>query len=141
MRAGDLIVYIEGTDPKTGQPFEYNALVLGDRHVADHGGAADEPVVTLAFVKERLDQFGNPLPLHGTGQTSELIQVRLDVAHVSHAYTDDQKAKYERSAYDGGRWREFADEGAPTPQAAPEPSVPVQAPAEPEPPAADDPAV
>ena len=107
MKTGELVLYTEGTD-KDGKPIEFNALVLGERHIADHLGDNDEPLLTLVFAKERLDPFGNPLPVHGTGQTSELIQVRLDVAHESHEYSDEQKAKYARQAYDGGRWREFA---------------------------------
>jgi hypothetical protein len=100
MKIGELVTYTE-----SGQ--EYNALVLGERLIADHKGKNDEPLLTLAFAKERLDAYGNPLPLHGTGQQHELIQVRLDVAHESHAYNAEQKQKYGRNAYDGGRWREF----------------------------------
>ena len=106
MKVGELVIYTEGTD-KDGRPVEFNALVLGERHVADHRGADNEPLLTLAFAKERTDPFGTPLPLHGTGQQSDLIQIRLDVAHESHEYDADQKAKYGRQAYDGGRWREF----------------------------------
>jgi hypothetical protein len=106
MNVGELVVYTEGVDPKTGKPLEYNALVLGERHIADHLGSDDEPLLTLVFAKARVDAFGNPLPVHGTGQTSELIQTRLDVAHDSHEYDAEQRAKYGKSAYDGGRWRE-----------------------------------
>lgn len=101
MKVGELVVYIEG-----GQ--EFNALVLGERSIADHLGKDDEPLLTLVFAKERTDAAGIPLPLHGTGQTNELVQVRLDVAHASHEYSDPQKKKYEKQSYDGGRWKEAA---------------------------------
>lgn len=105
MKVGDRVIYIEGKD-KTGADVEYNALVLGERHIADHLGENDEPLLTLVFAKERTDAYGVPLPLHGTGQTSELLQTRLDVAHESHEYDAEQKSKYGKQSYDGGRWRE-----------------------------------
>jgi hypothetical protein len=106
MRIGERVIYTEGTDPKTKQPFEYEALVLGERNIADHLGEDDEPLLTLVFVKERLDPHGVPIPLHGTGMQERLIQTRLDVAHESHSYTKEQQKKYEKTAYEGGRWRE-----------------------------------
>jgi hypothetical protein len=99
MKVGELVLYREG-----GETF--NALVLGERVVADHLGQNEEPLLTLVFVKERKDAFGNPLPLHGTGQQSELVQYRLDVAHASHSYSEEQSRKYGRNEYDGGRWTE-----------------------------------
>lgn len=63
MKVGELVIYEEGTK-------QFNALVLGERNVADHAGKDGEPLLTLVFAKERLDAFGNPLPLHGTGQQS-----------------------------------------------------------------------
>jgi hypothetical protein len=99
MKVGDLVIYSEGGK-------DFNALVLGEREIADHLGKDDEPLVTLIFAKERVDSFGTPLPLHGTGQQSELVQFRLDVAHASHSYSDEQKKKYSKQAYDGGRWKE-----------------------------------
>lgn len=99
MKVGEVVIYSE-----SGK--EFNALVLGERDMADHQGSEGEPLLTLAFAKARLDAAGIPLPIHGTGHTSELIQVRLDVAHESHAYDEDQQKKYGRASYDGGRWRE-----------------------------------
>jgi hypothetical protein len=106
MKVGELVTYTEGTDPKTQEPLEFNALVLGERFTPDHLGADGEALLTLCFAKERRDAFGVAMPIHGTGQTSDLIQVRLDVAHQSHVYNTTQRAKYERATYDGGRWRE-----------------------------------
>lgn len=106
MNVGELVTYIEGTDPKTKRPIQYAALVLGERHITDHAGKNGEPLLTIVFAKERIDAHGVTLPVHGTGQQSELIQTRLDVAHVSHAYDDDQKKKYGKQSYDGGRWTE-----------------------------------
>jgi hypothetical protein len=108
MKIGERVIYTEGVDPKTKQPLEYEALVLGERNIADHMGEDDEPLLTLVFVKERLDPHGIPIPLHGTGMQERLIQTRLDVAHESHAYTKEQQQKYEKTAYEGGRWREAA---------------------------------
>ena len=88
MKFNDPIIYTE-----SGK--DYNALVLGERVGRDLAGTNGEPLITLQFGRQRLDQADNPLPLHGTGQTSELIQVRLDVAHTSLT-----------AAYDGGRWKE-----------------------------------
>jgi hypothetical protein len=117
MKAGELVIYREGSD-KEGNPLEYKALVLGARDgsysysedgatkSADHKGENGEPLLSLVFVKERLDAYGNPLPVHGTGQTSELIQVRLDVAHESHEYDEHQQRHFGKKQYDGGRWRE-----------------------------------
>lgn len=97
MKVGDRVIYEEGGK-------QFNALVIGERTIADHLGADDEPLLSLIFAKERLDSFGNPLPLHGTGQQSELVQFRVDVAHLSHEYNEDQQRKYSRKSYDGGRW-------------------------------------
>ena len=97
IEVGSVVKYREGETV-------VSALVLGKRNVADHAGENGEPLLTLCFAKERKDAFGNPLPLHGTGQQSELIQIRTDVAHESHEYDEDQQAKYGRKAYDGGRW-------------------------------------
>lgn len=102
MKVGELVIYTEGGK-------DFNALVLGERHIADHMGKQDEPLLSLAFVRERLDSFGNSLPLHGTGQQSELVQFRLDVAHVSHEYDEEQQKKYSRKSYDGGRWSTSAE--------------------------------
>lgn len=106
MKVGALVIYTEGVDRKTGEPIEFNALILGERVVAGHEGEDGEPLLTLCFAKERTDAAGIPLPVHGTGQTSELIQVRLDVAHESHEYTPEQQQAYGKKQYDGGRWRE-----------------------------------
>lgn len=106
MKVGALVIYTEGVDRKTGEPIEFNALILGERVVAGHEGEDGEPLLTLCFAKERTDAAGIPLPVHGTGQTSELIQVRLDVAHESHEYSKEQQSFYGKKQYDGGRWRE-----------------------------------
>jgi hypothetical protein len=111
MKFGDVVIYSEGGE-------EYNAIVLGEREghfqyrdggalvSADHKGKNGEPLLTLVFAKQRLDAAKQPLPIHGTGQTESLAQFRLDVAHESHEYTDKQKKQLEKTAYDGGRWRE-----------------------------------
>ena len=106
MKIGEVVIYTEGTDPKTKQPLEYKALVLGERNIADHLGKNDEPLLSLVFVKERFDLSGVSIPLHGTGMQERLIQTRLDVAHESHEYTKPQQKQYGRTAYEGGRWRE-----------------------------------
>lgn len=112
MNVGEVVLYSEGGK-------DFNALVLGERQIsetipdehgnkyaASHAGKNGEALVTLCFAKERLDHAGAPLPSgHGTGQTTELVQYRLDVAHESLEYTADQKRYYGKSAYDGGRWR------------------------------------
>jgi hypothetical protein len=103
MKVGELVTYSE-----SGK--EYNALVLGERNFADHAGKDGEPLLTLVFAKARLDPHGVPLPLHGTGQTNELVQVRLDVAHESHEYTEKQQRAFGKKQYDGGRWKEAASE-------------------------------
>ena len=105
MKVGELVIYTEGQD-KSGQPIEFNALVLGERLVNDHLGADGEQLLTLCFAKERVDSAGVPLPVHGTGQTSELVQIRLDVVHESHEYTEAQQRFYGKKQYDGGRWKE-----------------------------------
>ena len=111
MKFGDVVIYSEGGE-------EYNAIVLGEREghfqyrdggalvSADHKGKNGEPLLTLVFAKQRLDAAKQPLPIHGTGHTESLAQFRLDVAHESHEYTDKQKKQLEKTAYDGGRWRE-----------------------------------
>jgi hypothetical protein len=119
MKVGELVIYTEGQD-KSGQPIEFNALVLGERLVNDHLGDDGEQLLTLAFAKERTDAFGVPLPVHGTGQTSELLQVRLDVVHESHEYTEAQQRFYGKKQYDGGRWKLASEPSAP---AEPAPSV------------------
>jgi len=101
MNVGELVIYSE-----SGQ--DYNALVLGERNFPAHAGKNGEPLLTLAFAKERTDAHGVPLPLHGTGHMLELVQIRLDVAHESHEYDEEQQRKFERKAYDGGRWRAFS---------------------------------
>jgi hypothetical protein len=110
---GDVVIYMEG-----GQ--EFKALVLGERpgnftyrdggqtFNEDHCGKNGEPTLTLAFAKQRLDPFKQPLPLHGTGQMSELVQFRTEVAHESHEYSAGAKKHFGRNQYDGGRWREVA---------------------------------
>jgi hypothetical protein len=112
VKFGDVVIYSEGGK-------EYNALVKGERAgnftyrdggaaiTADHKGKNGEPLLTLVFVKQRLDVHGQPLPLHGTGQSSELTQERVDVAHESHEYTTAQQKHLEKKSYDGGRWREI----------------------------------
>ncbi len=117
MKVGELVIYIEGTDQRTGQPREYNALVLGERYISEHTGEDGEPLLTLAFAKERTDAAGIPLPVHGTGQTGELVQIRLDVAHESHEYTEEQQRFYGKIAYDGGRWKELLTLPAQSPAA------------------------
>jgi hypothetical protein len=113
MKFNDVVIYIEGDK-------EYNALVLGERVgnftyrdggtpvASDHTGENGEPLLTLQFGKQRLDPAGQPLPIHGTGQTQELVQIRVDVAHESHEYTPAEQSHFERKRYDGGRWREVA---------------------------------
>ncbi len=117
MKVGELVIYTEGTDKKTGEPLVFNALVLGERFTSEHTGKDGEPLLTLAFAKERTDAAGIPLPVHGTGQTSELVQIRLDVVHESHEYTEPQKRYYGKPRYDGGRWREVPS--APVPAVEP----------------------
>jgi hypothetical protein len=86
MKFNDVVIYSE-----SGK--DYNALILGEREGRDNSGSSGEPLLTLQFGKERLDGAGNPLPVHGTGQTPELVKIRLDVAHISAP-----------KEYDGGRW-------------------------------------
>lgn len=117
MKVGTVVIYTEGVDQKTKQPIEFNALVLGERFIEHHLGEDDEPLLTLAFAKERTDAAGVPLPVHGTGQTSELVQIRLDVVHESHEYSEEKQREYGKKQYDGGRWREVA---ARAPEQAPE---------------------
>jgi hypothetical protein len=118
MKTGEVVIYTEGTDPETKLPRQFNALVLGERNVSEqwrdagallkheHRGANGEPLLTLVFIKERKDSFGNPLPLHGTGMQGELIQTRVDVAHESHEYSDAEQKHFGKTRYDGGRWKE-----------------------------------
>lgn len=117
VKFNDVVIYSEGGK-------DYNALVLGERAgnftyrdggaliSGTHHGKSGEPLLTLVFTKERTDAAGIPLPLHGTGQTSELVQVRLDVAHESHEYTPAQQRHLEKKSYDGGRWREVSSSPA-----------------------------
>lgn len=127
MKVGELVLYTEGVDRKTGEPIEFNALVLGERTVADHSGADDEPLLTLCFAKERTDAAGIPLPVHGTGQTSELVQIRLDVAHESHEYSEEKQRFYGKKQYDGGRWREVGQAISAAPEAPEQAATPITA--------------
>jgi hypothetical protein len=121
MKVGDLVIYSEGG-------VEYNALVLGERvieqalndsngkpYTSSISGKGGEPLLSLAFAKEQRDAAGIPLSLHGTGHQEKLVQVRLDVAHVSQAYDDAQKAFYRQSAYPGGRWKTSVKSAAGSP--------------------------
>jgi hypothetical protein len=99
MKFGDVVIYEE-----SGK--QYNATVLQARDLADHLGTKDEPLVILCFAREVLDINGKPSPLAGTGSWSKLIQIRHDVAHKSHEYSEAAKKRYGQR-YEGGRWSEI----------------------------------
>lgn len=101
LKTNDLVRYFESQDSKG-----VNALVLGTREIPDHVGEDGQPLVTLAFVQDKLHPITDePVALHGTGQQTDLIQIRNDVAHVSHEYSEEQQKKYGKKAMEGGRWR------------------------------------
>jgi hypothetical protein len=122
MKFGDVVIYEEGGK-------QYNATVLGPltlphgwksgdpvpvgRDLADHVGANDEPLINLGFFKESIDMFGKPNDLSGTGSFSKLLQMRIDVAHKSHEYSDEAKKRF-GARYEGGRWSEVTVTKAPT---------------------------
>jgi len=105
MNVGDVVIYTEGGK-------DYSALVMGERFIPGHDGQAGEPTLTLAFVRDQPNAFGAPKALFGTGQTNELLQIRLDVAHQTHSYTADQVEQLKKIQYDGGRWREVGPSAA-----------------------------
>jgi hypothetical protein len=115
MKFGDAVLYQEGGK-------KYTALVLGARELQDHVGKAGEPLLNLVFAKEVLDMQKRPQDLSGTGSWGKLMQLRIDVAHISHKYSDEAKVKY-GNEYMGGRWSVIgaAPAVAAKPAATPEP--------------------
>lgn len=101
LKTNDLVRYFESKDSEGT-----NALVLGTREIPDHLGEDGQPLVTLVFVQDKAHPIsGQPLQLHGTGQQTDLLQLRNDVAHISHEYSEEQQKKYGKKAIEGGRWR------------------------------------
>lgn len=101
LRTNDLVRYFETQDS-----LGVNALVLGSRQISDHSGENGEPLLTLAFAQDQTHPISKQVqPLHGTGQQAELVQIRQEVAHISHAYSEEQARKYAKPIYEGGRWR------------------------------------
>lgn len=84
MKFGDVVIYKE-----FGQ--EYPALVVGSRELEHHGGANDEPLINLVFVRSIPDPSDRTktLAVSGTSRESELIQFRHDIAHESHAFSEE----------------------------------------------------
>lgn len=108
LKTNDVVRFFESADTEG-----VNALVLGQREIADHSGENGEPLLTVAFARDQEHPItGAPLELHGTGQQEQLVQIRQDVAHVSHAYSDEQQQKYGKKQYEGGRWRLLSDDEA-----------------------------
>ena len=98
MKFEDRVLYLE--NGKT-----YNATVLGVRVLEHHSGADGEPLLHLAY-------FVDVPGVLGTSRQSELVNYRVDVAHASHAYTDEhrlaakEKGMTYPGTYGGGRWTE-----------------------------------
>lgn len=103
MNIGDSVIFTE-------QGREFNATVLKVRHLDDHFGSNEEPLLHLGFflIPERPGPDGIPRPvdLVGTHQQYDVVQFRLDVAHESHSWSEKQQVKYSKREYPGGRWRE-----------------------------------
>ncbi|HEY2496549.1 MAG TPA: hypothetical protein VGK24_05730 [Candidatus Angelobacter sp.] len=97
MKFGDAVTYTEN-----GQ--EFNAAVLGLRDLDHHVGENGEPLIHLAFFKETAQ------PVIGTSRQAELVQFRTDVAHESHAFSNEAREANRRNPlptiYAGGRYRE-----------------------------------
>jgi hypothetical protein len=114
MKFGDPVIYVEGGK-------EYLALVVGTRSLEHHEGENDEPLLNLAFVKEVLDGAGNVRNVTGTVREPELVQFRHDIAHESHAFSDEAREALTKSGnmypggeIPGGRWREIPEPGKPS---------------------------
>jgi hypothetical protein len=106
LKTNDLVRFLEGEK-------SVNALVLGSRVVPDHLGENGEPLLTLAFAEDKYHPItGVPQQLHGTGQQGDLLQIRQEVAHVSHLFSDEQQLKYGKKQMEGGRWRLLSAEEA-----------------------------
>lgn len=104
MKFGDPVIYVENG-------VKYNAIVVSSRTYDDHMGAEDEPMLDLAFFKEVMvpGPKGQMIPkkVIGTVDQGSLAQFRVDVAHDSHEYDEDQQRKYNKKVYEGGRWSHF----------------------------------
>lgn len=101
VKINDVVLYAE----KEGDLW-MSALVMGTRDLVDHRGEDDEPLLSLVFVREILDPISQlPKDVHGTGVQGDMLQVRNDVAHISHRWNEDQQLKYGKKLFEGGRWQ------------------------------------
>jgi hypothetical protein len=124
MQFGDPVIYVEGGK-------QYLALVVGQRSLEHHEGENGEPLLNLAFVKEVLDGAGNVRNVTGTVRENELVQFRHDVAHDSHAFSDEAREALTKSGHmypggeiPGGRWREIPEPAKPQTSAKPAANAP-----------------
>lgn len=123
MKFGDRVIFTEsGVD--------YSAIVLRQRSLDDYMGSNDEPLLDIGFFKPvmKADASGKLVEkdVVGTGDQSELVQFRIDVAHASHAFSEAAKVKYQTQYngirrvvdgkvenivnYPGGRWKAESEE-------------------------------
>lgn len=108
LKTNDLVRYFEAEGAEG-----VNALVLGTRTIPDHSGDHGEPLLSIAFAQDKEHPItGNVQQLHGTGAQGELLQIRNEVAHVSHAFSEEQQRKYGKAQLEGGRWRLLSEDEA-----------------------------
>lgn len=101
---------------------EHMAFPIASRDLEHHTGENNEPLLSLVFVKPVLDPLDpekkKTLNLAGTVNESQLVQIRHDVAHESHAFTPEQIqarrdagfSTYPGNQIPGGRWRELSSD-------------------------------
>lgn len=90
MKFGTVVIYKE-----FGQ--EFPALVVSSRELEHHAGENGEPLVNLVFVREVKNGAGEVINVSGSSREAEAVQFRHDVAHDSHAFSEEAKAELVRA--------------------------------------------
>jgi hypothetical protein len=92
---GEVVIYSEGAK-------EFLAIVFEERIEPDHQGADGEPCLHLVY-------FDPDTPVvFGKIRAQDKIQMRFDVVHESHSYSEDYLRIHGPQAHAGqGRWREI----------------------------------
>lgn len=86
MKFGTVVIYKE-----FGQ--EFPALVVGSRELEHHAGENGEPLLNLVFVREVKNGAGEVINVSGSSREADAVQFRHDIAHESHAFSEDAKAE------------------------------------------------
>ena len=129
----EIVIYTESG-------IEHKAFPIAARSLEHHGGANDEPLLSLVFVQPIIDPLTRqPLNVAGTSHEGDLVHIVHDVPHESHAFTEEQlkaihqqgvtvQQAYPGGQLPGGRWREVETPVAVSPTPIP---VPVAVPQDP----------